>query len=521
MPSLVSDNFRVFAAEQFMESLEEPLDVAGNALADSSTEALRDRSKIYIFIGRPQTWNSEKYSGLGFNDIDQIPSPNDSFDELSEIYDDMIAMKRITRSDVSQVIRKRVWQVNTRYDMYKHNYTVTYQSATGANKLYDSQFYVMNSNYDVYKCIYNGETPSNPSGVISTVEPTGQSTSIFTTSDGYRWKYMYTLGINDFVKFVSSDFMPVKVDTNVQSAATSGSIEQALVRNVGAGITPGTYFTPVIGDGDGAIVTFTVSSTAPTSGQIDPTTVALVSIGSDYTFGTINLQECYTTLSAAQLRTTTPLNLSIGTPLIDAIVSPPGGHGSNVVRELGAYRVMINKAVEFLDGAGDVPVDMQFRRFGLIADPQTPGGQDLISTTAAVCKAIKFPVSTAVNYTIGEEILQTSTGAKGKVVHWDSVNKILRYYQNEHISETQTGLNKYKLVEFSGANSITGSDSNTTLTPDTTASGTVTVAGVSFSNGYSPSEVKKFSGEILYIENRKTIIRSDDQIEDIKLVIEF
>ena len=38
MPSLVSDNFRVFAAEQFMESLEGSLDTAGNALSDSSTE---------------------------------------------------------------------------------------------------------------------------------------------------------------------------------------------------------------------------------------------------------------------------------------------------------------------------------------------------------------------------------------------------------------------------------------------------------------------------------------------------
>ena len=50
MPSLVSDNFRVFAAEQFMESLEEPLDSSGNPLSDSSTEALRDRSKVYILL---------------------------------------------------------------------------------------------------------------------------------------------------------------------------------------------------------------------------------------------------------------------------------------------------------------------------------------------------------------------------------------------------------------------------------------------------------------------------------------
>ena len=77
------------------------------------------------------------------------------------------------------------------------------------------------------------------------------------------------------------------------------------------------------------------------------------------------------------------------------------------------------------------------------------------------------------------------------------------------------------MVEFSGANAITGGSSNTSLTPDTAASGTTTVAGRSFTTGYSASEVKKFSGAILNIENRNTIIRSDDQIEDIKLVIEF
>lgn len=521
MPSLVSDNFRVFAAEQFMESLEEPLDSSGNPLSDSSTEALRDRSKIYIFIGRSQTWNSERYAGLGFNDIDTIPAPTDSFDELSEIYDDMIAMKRITRSDVNQVIRKRTWKTNTRYDMYKHNYSTGNQSATGANKLYDSQFYVMNSDFNVYKCIYNGETPSNPNGVISTVEPTGTSTSIFTTSDTYRWKYMYTLGINDFVKFVSSDFMPVKTDANVVSAAVSGAIDQAVVRNTGTGLTPGTYFSPIIGDYSTlGVVTFTVSNTAPIAQQIDPSTVSLAVVGEGYTFGTINLTECYTTLAAAQARTGTTTDLSLGSAGIDAIISPPDGHGSNVVRELGAFRVMINKAVEFLDGAGDVPTDMQFRRFGLISDPQTPSNSDLTFNTAAVCKAIKFEASASVNYTIGEVITQATTGAKGKVIHWDSVNKILRYFQNEYTAVDQSGNNQYKLVEFSGANAITGSQSGTSLIPDT-VNGTGTVAGRDFNAGYSGSEVKKFSGSILYIENRKTIIRSDDQIEDIKLVIEF
>jgi hypothetical protein len=303
--------------------------------------------------------------------------------------------------------------------------------------------------------------------------------------------------------------MPVKTNTTVQTAATSGAIDQALVRNVGSGITAGTYFCPVIGDGTGAVVTFTVSSTAPTSGQIDPATVAMTVVGSGYTYGKIDLSESYTTLSAAQARTSTPLNLMSGSPAIDAIISPPDGHGSDIVREMGAYRVMINKAVEFLDGGGDVPVNMEFRRFGLISDPKAPGGQDLTASTAAVCKAIKFPTATNVNYSIGETITQATTGAKGVVI------------QNEYVAATQSGNQQYQLVEFSGANAITGATSNTVLSPDTAATGTVTIAGISFTTGYAASEVQKFSGSILYIENRKTIIRSDDQTEDIKLVIEF
>ena len=43
----------------------------------------------------------------------------------------------------------------------------------------------------------------------STVEPTGTSTSILTTGDGYKWKYMYSLSASQQVNFLSTDFMAV------------------------------------------------------------------------------------------------------------------------------------------------------------------------------------------------------------------------------------------------------------------------------------------------------------------------
>lgn len=519
MSSLVADNFRVFAAEQFIESLEEPYDSSNNPVLDNTTAANNYRSKIYLFVGRPQEWSFERYSSQTAVDEFNPPEPFDSFNDMSEVYDDMIAVKRVIRSDVSKVIRKNIWKGGIIYDMYKNDYTPDKLSVNGQSKLYDSQFYVMNSNYQVYKCIYNGESPTYPNGRPSTVEPTGNSTSIIESpSDGYRWKYMYTITISDYIKFVSSDFIPVKNDASVTAAAIDGSIQQYIITNRGSGLTPNTYYAPVIGDGTtSAIARIVVPNTGTNSGKID--TVDVQDIGAGYTYAKVLLTEVYTTAAAALSRTGTSSSLGT-TANVEAIISPPGGHGSDSSLELGGYRVMINKSLDFLDGEGDIPVDCQFRRFGLLSDPVSQGStQDLTSTTATACYSIKFPSSTTTSFIPGEIITQSTTGAKGRVIHWDTVTKVLRYYQNEHINALQTGQNQYKYVPFSGLNSITGSTSGTVLTPDTASSGSY--FGIVFTNGYASPEIKKHSGKVIYVENRKAVNRSNDQIEDIKLVIEF
>jgi hypothetical protein len=520
MSSLVADNFRVFAAEQFIESLEEPYDSSNNPVADNTTAANNYRSKIYLFVGRPQEWATEKY--LNQTSVDEFnpPDPYDSFNDNSEVYDDMIAVKRVNASDVSKVIRKVTWKSNVIYDMYKNNYTPDNLSVNGQSKLYDAQFVVMNSNYQVYKCIYNGESPTYPNGRPSTVEPTGNSTSIIESpSDGYRWKYMYTINISDYIKFVSSDFIPVKNETAVQSAAVDGGIYQYLIKNRGSGLTANTYYAPVVGDGTTqAVVRIFVPNTGTNSGKID--TVEVQDIGAGYTYGKVLLTEVYTTAAAAASRSGT--SSSLGTTAdVEAIISPPGGHGADASLELGGYRVMINKSLDFLDGEGDIPIDCQFRRFGLLSDPVASSNTtlDLTTTTATACHAIKFPSATTTSFTPGEIITQSTTGAKGRVIHFDTVTKVLRYYQNEYTSALQTGQNQYKFVAFSGQNSISGSTSGTTLTPDTSSSGGY--FGITFTNGYASPEVKKHSGKVIYVENRKAVNRSNDQVEDIKLVIEF
>jgi hypothetical protein len=532
MPSLVTDNFRVFAAQQFIESLEEPF-TGANPDTDSSSSAQSYRSKIYLFIGRSYNWNDpngaikEKYGSLPAVSDQTPPNPVDNLDELNEVYDDMIAVKRIQRGDVSEVIRKRIWQSGVVYDMYRHDYSPSNPAkASLQSKLYDSSFYVMTDDFRVYKCIYNGQTPvggAYPNGKPSTTKPTSTTPTIQTTGDGYRWKYMYTISITDYIKFVSTDFIPVKIEASVRDAAIAGSIDQVFVQTYSSslninGENSGTVYTKIDGNGTGGVVSVTISNGAVTSASV-------VNVGSGYTFGTIDLTKCYDNQNLTG--SSFSLGSNSSSVQIIPIISPPGGHGSNAIYELGGYRVMINKNIEFLDGNGDIPVNMEFRRFGLIEDPKI-SNEDFVQTTGTVCKAVKFISNTSETTTFlnGDIITQTRIDngvtyeARGRVIHWDPINKILRYYQNEYISTSQTqSSSKNKLIAFSGNAVISNVTGSVTATPDSSFTGTI--AGIQFSSGYFSSEITPYSGNILYVENRKPVFRSNDQIEDVKLVIEF
>ena len=45
--------------------------------------------------------------------------------------------------------------------------------------------------------------------------------------------------------------------------------------------------------------------------------------------------------------------------------------------------------------------------------------------------------------------------------------------------------------------------------------------GNSFTNGVANPEVKKYSGNVIYVDNRPSITRSTNQKEDIKVILQF
>ena len=497
MPAIITNKFRLNNAEQFHESFSEP---ANNI--------------YYLGIGRPQAWGtSTRADGrTDYEGTDSNPTtPGDTVINEFYTFDELIAAKRITGSDISFVIPRRNWTSGTVYDIYRHDYgeyttgstSTRITSTSGATTLLDSTFYVLSSDRNVYKCL------NNNNGATVSDEPTGVSTTPITTTDGYIWKYMYTLSAAQQSNFLSTDFMAIATNANagtdhlnVISNAVDGAIDIIKIKSAGSGGTNGTFSNISIrGDGTGGLCEVVVSGGAVTS-------VTVTTRGTGYTFGTV---------SNAQIVSAGSTSLS-GSEL-DVIIPPKGGHGANALEELGGFFVMLNTSIEGNEStnSGDFSAVNDFRKIALLRDP-TKSSSAVTSTTARLTKAIKIAASpTPGTFTVDEEINQSTTGAVGKVVEWDSVNGILYYIQTRH---NDAGIDSNgNLTDFSGANVITGQSSSATGTPDTSVSSTVN--NVIFASGYSVPEIDHDTGDVLYVENRTPITRAVDQTENIKLIIEF
>ena len=498
MPAIITNKFRLNNAEQFSESFSETA-----------------KEIYYLGIGRPQPFGTltRADSRTDFEGTDIAPNtPGDTVVREFYTYDDLLAAKRVQSTDTSFVIPRRNWTSGTVYDTYRHDYgeyqtgstSTRITSNSGATTLFDATFYVLTSARNVYKVL------DNNGGATAANEPTGTSTSVITTADGYKYKFMYTLTAAQQANFLSPDFMAITPNasagtdqSNVISAAVDGAIDIIKIKSAGSGGSNGTHTNiDIRGDGTGGKCSVTVSG-----GQV--TAVAVTTAGSGYTFGTVSNAQIVaagaTSLSGAEL---------------DVIIPPKGGHGANAQEELGGFFVMLNTSLEGTESSntGDFTAVQDFRKIALLRNP-TSSGSAATANTLRATKAIRFAASpTPGTFAVDEEINQATTGAVGKVVEWDSTNRILYYIQTRH---NDAGIDSNgNQTAFSGANVVTGQGGGSpTGTPDTSVSATVN--NVVFSSGYSVPELDHDSGDVLYLENRTPIQRATDQTENIKLVIEF
>ena len=515
MSAIITDQLRIINSELF------------------SSEFKSSDNSYYCFVGLP---NPTDYK----SDWNDSPTPpRDNFSEQDDYWDTMISLKKINSSDVKRVIRKIDWQSGNVYDMYRGDISRSNKSIpSGASSLYSSNFYVINEDFRVYICLYNGIDPDNPNGRPSIDQPlfTGlEPREAGTSGDGYIWKYLYTIKPSDVVKFDSTNYIPVPDDWETsaensavrENASLSGQIKVVTIKNRGVDLgLPNSVYTevPIKGDGSGAKATVTIGNDS---------TVEFVTVssgGSGYTYGTVDLE-------GGGVPTGSTL------PVFDVIIPPQGGHGANIYKELGAKSTIVYARIENNDA--DFVVGNEFSRVGIIKNPKQPNStSNLTSSSASAVYALKL-VGTAASTTVftpDSNVFQTiGTGvtAVGKVLNYDQTTGVLKYWQDRTIvgfnsdgtqnSSPSYGFNLNRFTSSpttGGSLSISGGSS--VLEIDTSfSSNTVQInnktynLGQDFQNGVSNPEVQKYSGDIIYVDNRPSITRSINQKEDIKVILQF
>ena len=359
---------------------------------------------------------------------------------------------------------KRIQSSDVSHAIPRYNWTsaVVYTAYDDqSTSLISDTFYVMTEDYNVYKCLFNN------AGAGSTTKPTGVSTSQFTTADGYVWKYMYTVTTANALKFLTTDYIPVQTLTSdggedqydVQTAAVNGAINIIKVTAGGSGYATAPAVT-ITGDGTGATANSTIVANVVTA-------ITVTAAGTGYTRAAVTFAS--------------------GAATATAIISPKGGHGADAVEELGGKYVIINSRLEGSE-SNTISTANEFRQVGLVRDPYLFG-----TSTRATGSSYR------------QTYRYTLTGITGTFTRDETVT---------------SGSNTASVVEWTTPYIYVTKPINAGFANNTTVTGGTSAATGTISANSTPS-LEAYTGDLLYVENRVPISRASDQIEDVKLIIQF
>jgi hypothetical protein len=506
MPAIITTAMRVTSAQTFLQFCQ---NTANN---------------LYSFISRTLPWAIEA----------SPPTPIDCRKELSQTLHEMIAAKKVSITDLSLVAPRFNWTSG-----------VTYTQYSDSINLFDpllSPFYVVNSVLDVFLCINNAN--NSP----STSPPAGFGTGSVLYGDLYTWKYMFSIGLSDALKFITSDWIPVKTLTlndgsnqwAVQQAAIPGTLDSI---NISAG---GSQYTTlptvtITGDGSGA-------SAAPiiNSGSVVGITVNNSGLG--YSFAKVAISGGGTFASGA---------------VATAVISSASGHGADPVSELGAYTTMIAATLTTTEG-GAFTVLNDYRRIGLIQSPLLPDNISPATQLDYDLAAVLNLTGVTGSFVADEQINGITSLASAIVLDWTSATGVIRLVQplkSFTPGETLSGATSGATGVLQTLSATTVSATATSMVLPGSASGvdsiynnqTVTITGgvgvgqsrsiatytggtktltvlVAFSpiptssstfviSNITPPQLSLTAGTILYLENRTPIMRASDQTEQIRYLI--
>lgn len=389
-----------------------------------------------------------------------------------------ISLHKIYTGGVSRVVPRIDWKEDTIYDAWntdKSSYVLVKEFSAGVAKL------------NVYACLFSPRT-------ASTYSPSGTSVTPIYLSDGYTWKYLYTISNADAIRFLNDSWMPVpeRVTETEASTITTGTSRYSLY-SVQQAAELGTIYDVII-DSD------TFDFTSVTSGL----NIAAVDKSSNRPSkkfkATISKSGYNTVLSLTQhgLGYNSPIEIineadSEVVAGITAIPSPGVGFGFDVPYELKANSVMVI-ARNSPDGSL-LPLvnDNTFNLVNLVRNPidKVTGlyGED---NFYIACRSF---TTTSATFAVGDTLKVGSQTKRATVVGVDGTTV---YYLNYKKDEEA---NLFTVGETVGTEDGT---KNTTIT------------------SVSDRAVRFNSGDVLMVDWKATdLTRSQDQIETFSFVLNF
>jgi len=273
---------------------------------------------------------------------------------------------------------------------------------------------------------------------------------------------------------------------NVEAAATPGTIDRIVILSGGNSYIQGDASVSIVGDGQDAQAVLTL-----TNGEV--TGITITNPGSGYSFAEISV-----------------VNASSNSPgngaRFRAIISPYGGHGANPQKEL--FAKSLSMTVSLTNETSDTFLNNDFRQLGVIKNPKIYGSRDnFTSNTGNCCYVIAINNPDDVDY---DDVIETDDGGRFIVVQKEDSNNngvvdrihllpiIPRIYPSSNLTNATQELSLGSLVIF---------DVGTVLEPRLVS--------------FLEPEVDNRTGEIIYLDNRVKIIRTSDQVEKIRALINF
>lgn len=480
----------------------------------------------YVFLSHPFSWDDD------FNP----PSTNKSdFVTFFDLKNNMLFGKKVNNSDIHFLIEKKLWEPNKIYTEYTNDNP----------NLFESDFYVMNRNFCVYKCIYSPNTPS-------TEEPIATTNEIFTMGDEYSWKFMYQVPQNIYRKYTTTNFIPVFIDSSVRANAANGSIENVTITNSGqnystfnegniTGIVGSNFKKFRIEDSeiendtannfykDSSIFIFSnnnvysskiVASNANSSGKFVETEDSLNNVAlenSTYIISpTIEIQGDGTNFNAylivnkntkkisdvkivnsgqnytyADLKIIENQNYGSGGTL-KAQISPPGGHGYNAIKELNCNKIGIS-----IDFKGNenfrISDNIQFRSAGLLVNPKlkTDTTMDYVDITFNQIFECEYTLNSVDMKLRKGDYIQTDNSLGRIISGKDGILKALIFFGTFNENDS--------FIVRNSQNQTSGKIGSIIRSPN----------------------IDKYEGNIYFVQHFQPIQRIDNSTEEFKLVIEI